>query len=73
MFLSVGAAISWQSKLIPNSNLSSCEIEYMTFSSAAIEASLRQLQQQMVGELATTLVKVCVDSQPAVDIVNNPV
>ena len=34
VFLSAGAAISWQSKLIPNSSLTSCESEYMQFSAA---------------------------------------
>ena len=48
VFLSAGGAISWQSKLLANSNLSTCESEYMLFSSAATEASfLRQLQMQM--------------------------
>ena len=53
VFLSAGGAINWHSKLIPNSSLSSCESEYMQFSSATTEASfLRQLQMQMVGESA---------------------
>ena len=75
MFLSAAGAISWQSKLIANSSLSSCESEYMQFSSAAAEASwIRQLQQQMVGEGAVVYpVKIWADNQPALDILHNPV
>ena len=75
VFMSAGGAISWQSKLIPNSSLSSCESEYMQFSSATTEASfLRQLQRQMVGESAVPYqVRVLVDNQPALDILHNPV
>ena len=45
VILSAGGAVSWQSKLLGNSSLSSCESEYMGFSMAAQEVSfLRQLQ-----------------------------
>lgn len=74
VFLSAGAAVSWQSKLIPNASLSSCESEYLQFGAATTEASfLRQLQEQMVGSPAAYAVRICVDSQPALDILNNPV
>ena len=75
VFLSAGGAISWQSKLIANASLSTCESEYMQFSSAAAEASfLRQLQQQMVGKGAAEYpVQIWADNQPALDIIHNPV
>lgn len=75
MFLSAGGAISWQPKLITNSSLSSCESEYMQFSSAATKASwIRQLQQQMVGEGAAVYpVQIWADYPPALDILHNPV
>ena len=75
VFLSAGGAISWQSKLLPNSSLSTCESEYMQFSSAATEASfLRQLQMQMVGGESTPYpVRIHADNQPALDILHNPV
>ena len=75
MFLSAGGAISWQSKLLANSSLSTCESEYMQFSSAATEASfLRQLQMQMVGGEPTPYpVRIHADNQSALDILHNPV
>ena len=75
VFLSAGGAISWQSKLLANSSLSSCESEYMQFSTAATEASfLRQLQMQMVGgEPDPYPVRIHADNQPALDILHNPV
>ena len=75
VFLSAGGAISWQSKLVGNASLSSCESEYMGLAMAGQEASfLRQLQLQMEGKAGVpTPVRVCIDSQPALDLVNNPV
>ena len=75
VMMSAGGAISWQSKLLGNASLSSCESEYMGFSAAAQEASfLRQLQLQMQGTTGVGVpVRMKVDSQPAIDIVNNPV
>ena len=75
VFLSAGGAISWQSKLVGNASLSSCESEYMGLAMAGQEASfLRQLQLQMQGASGVpTPVRVFLDSQPALDLVNNPV
>lgn len=75
VFLSAGGAISWQSKLVGNASLSSCESEYMGLAMAGQEASfLRQLQLQMEGTAGVpTPVRVYLDSQPALDLVNNPV
>ena len=75
VMISAGGPVSWQSKLLGNASLSSCESEYMGFSAAAQEVSfLRQLQLQMQGEDGVGVpVKVLVDSQPALDIVHNPV
>ena len=75
MFLSARGAISWQSKLIPNSSLSSCESEYMQFSSATTEARfLKQLQMQMVGESAAPYqLRVLAENQPALEILHNPI
>ena len=75
VILSAGGAVSWQSKLLGNASLSSCESEYMGFSMAAQEVSfLRQLQLQMQGEAGVEKpVRILVDSQPALDIVHNPV
>ena len=75
VILSAGGPVSWQSKLLGNASLSSCESEYMGFSAAAQEVSfLRQLQLQMQGDVGVGVpVKVLVDSQPALDIVHNPV
>ena len=73
--MSAGGAINWQSKLLVNSTLSTCESEYMQFSSTATEASfLRQLQMQMVGgEPAPYPVRIHADNQPALEILHNPV
>ena len=70
--ISACGSVSWQSKLLGNASLSSCESEYMGFSAAAQEVSfLRQLQLQMQGEARVGVpVKVLVDSQPALDIVH---
>ena len=75
VILSARGAVSWQSKLLGNASLSSCESEYMGFSMAAQEVSfLRQLQLQMQGEAGVEKsVRILVDSQPALDIVHNPV
>lgn len=75
VFLSAGGAISWQSKLVGNASLSSCESEYMGLSMATQEASfLRQLQLQMQGAAGVPApMRVYLDSQPALDLVNNPV
>ena len=75
VMLSAGGSVSWQSKLLGNASLSSCESEYMGFSMASQEVSfLRQLQLQMQGEAGVERpVRVLVDSQPALDIVHNPV
>ena len=75
VFLYAGGAINWQSKLLANSSLSTCESEYMQFSSAATEASfLRQLQTQMVDrEPDPYPVRIYADNQPALDILHNPV
>ena len=66
--------MSWQSKMVGNASLSSCESEYMGFSMAAQEVSfLRQLKLQMQGEARVEKpVRILVDSQPALDIVHNP-
>ena len=71
VFLSARGAISWQSKLVGNASLSSCESEYMALAMAGQEASfLRQLQIHMEGEAGVpTLVRVYLDSQPESDIV----
>ena len=73
--MSAGAAVSWQSKLQGNASLSSCESEYIGFSMAAQEVSyMRQLQLELVGEsVVPRPIRMLVDSQPALDIVNNPV
>ena len=70
--MSDGGAISWQSQLLTNSSLSTCESEYMQFSSAPTQASfLRQLQMQMVGgELVPYPVRINADNQPALDILH---
>ena len=75
VFLSAGGAVSWQSKLVPNASLSSCESEYMALSMAGQEASyLRQLQMEILGTAAVPKpIRVLLDSQPAIDIVHNPV
>ena len=75
VMISAGGPVSWQSKLLGNASLSSCESEYMGFSAAAQEVSfLRQLQLQMQGTAGVEVpVRVLVDSQPALDIVHNPV
>ena len=75
VFLSAGGAISWQSKLVGNASLSSCESEYMGLAMAGQEASfLRQLQLQMEGAAGVPApVRVYTDSKPALDLVNNPV
>lgn len=74
VFMSAAGAVNWQSNLLPNASLSSCESEYMQFASATTEASfLRQLQEQMEGTSATTPVRIYVDSKPALDILHNPV
>ena len=71
----LGGAISWQSNLVGNASLSSCESEYMGLAMAGQEGSfLRQIQLQMVGTVGVpTPVRVHLDSQPAMDLVNNPV
>ena len=71
--LSARGAVSWQSKLLGNASLSSCEMEYMGFSMASQEVSfLGQLQLQMQGEVGVERpVRVLGDSQPALDIVHN--
>ena len=63
------------SKLVGNASLSSCESEYMGLAMAGQEAIfLRQLQLQMaVTAGAPTPVRVYLDSQTALDLVNNPV
>ena len=73
VFLSARAAISWQSKLVGNVSLSSCESEYMALAMAGQEASfLHQLQLQMEGEaVVPSPLRVYLDSQPALDLVNN--
>ena len=75
VMISAGGPVSWQSKLLGNASLSSRESWYIGFSAAAQEVSiLRQLQLQMHGEAGMgIIVKVLVDSQPALDIVHNPV
>ena len=75
VILSARGAVSWQSKLLGNASLCSYESEYMGFSMAAQEVSfLRQLQLQMQGEAGVEKpVRILVDSQPALDIVHNPV
>lgn len=74
VIISAGAAISWQSKLQSNASLSFCESEYMGFSMVTQEVIfLRNLQMQMRGDEAIPQpVEIIVDSQPAQDLVNNP-
>ena len=75
VLLSAGAAVSWKSKLLTHATLSSCESEYLALSMATQEVSyMRQLQFELVGGTAVpAAVRMLVDSQPALDIVNNPV
>ena len=75
VLLSAGGAISWQSKLVANASLSSCDSEYMGFFMATQEVSfLRQLQLEMQGKAGVPAsIVVYVEMQPALDIVNNPV
>ena len=74
-FMSAGGVVSWQSKLVGNASLSSCEREYMGLVLAGQEVSfLRQLRLEMRGAAAVPRpVKVFMDSQPAIDLVHNPV
>ena len=75
MFITPGGAISWQSKLVGNASLSSCESRNLALAMAMQEAGfLRQLQLRMQGKVGVpTSVRVYLDSQPALDLVNNPV
>ena len=60
--------------MLATTSLSSCESEYMALAMSAQEANfLRQLQIQMQG-LAAIPSPICIyiDSQPALDLVNNP-
>ena len=53
--MSARAAISWQSKLVGNASLSSCESEFMALAVAGEEATfLRQRQLQMDRWFDTT-------------------
>ena len=72
--MSARGAVSWQSKLVGNASLSSYESEYMALSMAAQEASyLHQLQMQMAGKAVVDRpIRILLDSQPAIDIANNP-
>ena len=75
VFISADGAVSWRSTLHPTATLSSCESEYVALTAAAQEASyLRNLQLQMQGP-SIPAVPICIyiDSQPALDLVNNPV
>ena len=67
--------MSWQSKLVNNASLSSCESEYMGLAMAGQEVSfLRQLQIEMQRAAAVPKpVRLFLDSQPAIDLVYNPV
>ena len=67
--------LSWGNKLVGNASLILCNSEYMALAMAGQEAdSLRQLQSQMRGEETHVRAMVLfVDSQPAIDCVNNPV
>ena len=67
--------MSWQSKLVGNASLSSCESEYMGLAMAGQEVSyLRGLQIEMKGATAVPKpVPLFLDSQPAIDLVYNPV
>ena len=64
-----------QSKLVGNASLSSCESEYTALAMAGQEGSFpQQLQLHMEGKAGVpTPVRVYLDSQPALDLVNNPV
>ena len=73
--MSAGGVVSWQSKLVGNASLSSYESEYMSLAMAGQEVSyLRRLQIEMKGAAAVPKpVRLFVDSQPAIDLVYNPV
>ena len=74
-FMSAGGVVSWQSKLVGNASLSSCESEYMGLAMAGQEVSfLRQLQIEMQGAAAVPKpVRVFLGSEPAIDLVYKPV
>ena len=73
--MSAGGVVSWQSKLVGNASLSSCESEYMSLAMAGQEVSyLRRLQIEMKGAtIVPKPVRLFLDSKPAIDLVYNPV
>ena len=72
---SAGGVDTWQSKLTGNASLSSCESEYMGLANTGQEVSwMRTLQLQMQGKDAVAQpIRIFMDSQPAIDLLNNPV